>query len=81
LTPCRWQHDQYCWWQAAAAGGKGGGGGATQRVPTEERDSLNSSQYITVVDLLSEGEIQGLKNGLQSIFLDNTPYTKPKRYV
>jgi len=59
-------------------GGKGGGGGgATQRVPTEERDSLNSSQYITVVDLLSEGEIQGLKNGLQSIFLDNTPLQNP----
>ena len=54
-------------------GGKGGGGGGSARVATEERDSLNSSQYVTVVDLLSEGEIEGLKNGLQSVFLSNTP--------
>ena len=47
------------------------------RTPTVERDSLQSSQYVTVLDLLSEGEIQGLKNGLQSIFLDNTPIQNP----
>lgn len=47
------------------------------RTPTVERDSLQSSQYVTIVDLLSEGEIQGLKNGLQSIFLNNTPIQNP----
>lgn len=58
---------------AGGGGGGGKGGGGSARVATEERDSLNSSQYVTVVDLLSEGEIEGLKNGLQSVFLNNTP--------
>jgi predicted phage tail protein len=31
------------------------------------------SQFASVLDLLSEGEIQGLDNGLKSVFLDNTP--------
>jgi hypothetical protein len=53
-------------------GGKGGGGGETY-TPTEAGDSLNSAQYAQVVDLISEGEIEGLKNGLQSIFLNDTP--------
>ncbi|NBN88653.1 MAG: host specificity protein J, partial [Proteobacteria bacterium] len=30
-------------------------------------------QYAQVLDLISEGEIEGLKNGYQSIFIDNTP--------
>jgi predicted phage tail protein len=63
-------------------GGKGGGGGGAQsqpaaRTPTITRDSLDSKQYATFVDLVSEGEIQGLKNGLQSIFLNNTPLQNP----
>ena len=53
-------------------GGKGGGGGAA-RTPTTATDSLNSTQYAQVIDLIGEGEIAGLKNGLKSIFLDNTP--------
>jgi predicted phage tail protein len=56
---------------AGASRGKGGGG--SQRVPTEADDSLQSTQFATVLDLLSEGEIQGLDNGLKSVFLDNTP--------
>ncbi|WP_454710943.1 host specificity protein J [Cupriavidus nantongensis] len=51
-------------------GGKGGGGGHT---PTESPDSLHSIAYARVLDLVSEGEIGGLVNGLQSIFLDGTP--------
>ncbi|NDG47485.1 MAG: hypothetical protein EBY30_00085 [Rhodospirillales bacterium] len=55
-------------------GGKGGdGGGGGGRTPTEASDNLNSTQYAKVVDLISEGEIQGLKDGAKSIFLDNTP--------
>jgi predicted phage tail protein len=53
-------------------GGKGGGGGQ-QRAPVEADDSLQSIQFATVLDLLSEGEIQGLDNGLKSVFLDSTP--------
>ena len=55
---------------AGGGGGKGGGGGHT---PTEADDTLQSHQFATVLDLISEGEIQGLENGNKSIFLDNTP--------
>ena len=53
-------------------GGKGGGGGETY-TPTEASDSLNSTQYANLVDLISEGEIEGLKDGYKSIFVNNTP--------
>jgi predicted phage tail protein len=43
------------------------------RTPIEANDSLQSKQFATVLDLLSEGEIQGLDDGLKSIFLDGTP--------
>lgn len=56
-------------------GGKGGGGGGSSSTytPTEAGDNLNSTQYATVVDLISEGEIQGLKDGLKSVYINNTP--------
>lgn len=54
-------------------GGKGGGGGGTTYTPTEAGDTLNSTQYATILDLISEGEIEGLKDGLKSIYVDNTP--------
>jgi hypothetical protein len=57
-------------------GGKGGGGGAA-RTPTTERDGLDSRQYAELIDLISEGEIAGLKDGLKSIYLDNTPLQNP----
>ena len=53
-------------------GGKGGGGGSSSP-PTEAADSLQSRQFANVIDLLSEGEIQGLDDGNKSIFLDGTP--------
>lgn len=34
---------------------------------------LSSKSYAKIVDLISEGEIQGLKNGQKSIYLNNTP--------
>jgi predicted phage tail protein len=62
--------------QAVGGGGKGGGGGAA-RTPTTERDGLDSRQYAELIDLISEGEIAGLKDGLKSIYLDNTPLQNP----
>lgn len=55
-------------------GGKGGGGGGGGTYnPTIVGDSLDSKQYAKLLDLISEGEIQGLKNGHKSIFVNNTP--------
>jgi predicted phage tail protein len=54
-----------------AGGGKGGGGSA--RVAQEAPDNLQSKQFAKFVDLVSEGEIAGLVDGLKSIFFDNTP--------
>ena len=54
-------------------GGKGGGGGGQSYVATESDDSLQSVQYGSVLDLLSEGEIEGIEGGAKGIFLDGTP--------
>jgi predicted phage tail protein len=56
-------------------GGKGrsSGGGPQTYTPTEAADTLNSRQYANLIDLISEGEIQGLKDGHKSIFINNTP--------
>jgi predicted phage tail protein len=55
---------------AGGGGGKGGGGGGT---PTEADDTLQSTQFANVLDVISEGEIGGLEDGNKSIFLDDTP--------
>lgn len=55
------------------SGGKDGGGGGQAHTPTEQDDSLQSVQYANVLDLLSEGEIAGLDDGYNSIYLDGTP--------
>lgn len=52
------------------AGAKGGGSAHT---PVEAPDTLRSISYFQVEDALSEGEIGGLVNGLQSVKLDGTP--------
>jgi predicted phage tail protein len=65
---------------SGGGGGKGGGGGggsAQARTPSVAQDSLDSKQYATVIDLISEGEIQGVVDGLQGIFLNNTPVQNP----
>ena len=54
-----------------AGGGKGGGGSA--RVAQEAPASLRSKAYARVVDLVCEGEIEGLVGGLKSVYLDDTP--------
>lgn len=57
----------------AGAGGGGGKGGGRAYVPTTARDGLDSVQYAKIIDLISEGEIEGLKDGLKSIYINNTP--------
>ena len=59
----------------AGGGGKGGGGSA--RVAQEAPDSLRSKAYARVVDLVCEGEIEGLAAALQSVYLDDTPIQNP----
>lgn len=49
------------------------GGSKKQRAPREAPDSLVSIAYARLVDLVSEGEIEGLVNGESSIYLDETP--------
>jgi predicted phage tail protein len=61
--------------KGAGGGGKAGGGSA--RTPVESPDSLRSIQYARVLDLVAEGEIGGLVNGLKSIYLDDTPLQNP----
>ena len=63
---------------AGSGGGKGGGGGS--HTPTEDDDTLQSVQFASVLDLLSEGEIHGIEDPgggtnswHKSIFLEDTP--------
>lgn len=58
---------------SGGGGGKGGGGGGSGRVAQESPDSLRSIAYASVLDLVSEGEIEGLANGLKSVYFDETP--------
>ena len=56
-------------------GNKKGGGGSSG--PIEYPDTLKSTSYARLQLALSEGEIKGLVNGLQSIYLDGTPLQNP----
>ena len=51
----------------------GAKGGGSQHTPVEAADTLRSISYFQIEDALSEGEIVGLVNGLQSVKLDGTP--------
>jgi len=52
---------------------RGAKGSSSAKTPTEAPDSLRSISYFRILDLVSEGEIGGLVNGLQSVYLDQTP--------
>ena len=56
-----------------SGGGGGGKGGGGSRTPKEDPDSLQSAQFATVLDVISEGEIDGIEGGLKGILLDDTP--------
>jgi predicted phage tail protein len=59
---------------AGSGGGKGGAGGGGL---SERPDTLRSKAYAQVLDLVCEGEIGGLVNGLKSIYLNDTPIQNP----
>ena len=60
--------------RAAAAHGQGGGkSGSSNRAPREAPNTLRSKTMGRFIDVLSEGPIQGLVNGAQSIYLNDTP--------
>lgn len=52
------------------AGGKSGGGGGGI---SEDPDTLSSNAYARIIDLIGEGEIEGLVNNEYSIYLDGVP--------
>ena len=56
-----------------AGGGGGKGRGGSSRSPIEEPDSLRSVQYARVINLLCEGEIEGIVGDAQGIYVDDTP--------
>lgn len=53
--------------------GAGGEQQSESRTPIEAPDSLHSIAFAHILDLVSEGEIVGLVNGLNSVYLDETP--------
>lgn len=53
--------------------GGGGGGGGSSHTPVESPNSIRSKQYARIIDMVCEGEIEGLVNGLNSVYLDETP--------
>jgi len=69
--------------------GSGGGGQKSPPKPTRAPDTLNSRQFVTLQDLISEGEIEGFATAskenrtqgttayntaaLKDVYLDNTP--------
>lgn len=50
--------------------GKGGGGGHT---PVEAKETSRSKQLVKIIDVISDGEIEGLADGMKSVYFDNTP--------
>jgi predicted phage tail protein len=55
----------------AGAGGKKSSG--SSRTPVEADDTVNSNVKVSILDLLGEGVIGGLKDGAKSIFLNDLP--------
>lgn len=56
--------------------GSGGGNSSSSRsgsTPDIDKDNLESTQNATIIDLISEGEIEGIVGGLKGVFFDETP--------
>ncbi|WP_250532443.1 phage tail protein [Caballeronia sp. ATUFL_F1_KS39] len=56
---------------AGGGGGKGGGSGGST-APVEAPDSLRSIQYARVINLICEGEVEGIVGGAQGVYCDDT---------
>ena len=50
-----------------------GGGGGEPRAPVEGANTLQTRATARVVDLLGEGEMRGLVDGLKSVYVDGVP--------
>lgn len=63
--------------------GAGGGKGASPSGVTEDPNNLRSRSFVSVLFLLSEGEISGLNSNdlLKDIYIDNTPVKNPDNTV
>lgn len=57
-------------------GGKGGKGGSS-RAAQEDPNTLQSQATARILDIVSEGEIVGLVDGLKSVYFDETPVQNP----
>ena len=42
-------------------------------MPAEADDSLSSVEYAQILDFISEGEIDGIENGLEGVYFNKTP--------
>lgn len=54
-----------------SGGGKGGSGSG--QTPNEAPNTLQSRATARIIDLISEGEVEGIVGDLQGIYLDGTP--------
>ena len=50
-----------------------GKGSGKAKTPKEAPDNLKSRQQLRLIDMLGEGQIWGLVDGLKSIYLNDTP--------
>lgn len=66
--------------EGGGGGGKGGGGSSTPRAAVESPNTLKSTQIAEVIDVISEGEIEGLVDGANSVFLDDVPLSEYTGY-
>jgi predicted phage tail protein len=58
------------------SGSKGGGGksgGSSAHTPVEAPNTLRSRAIARLIDVVGEGEVEGLIDGLKSVYLDDTP--------
>lgn len=55
------------------SGGSSGGGESESRTPVNAPDTISSKANLAILDLICEGQIKGLVNGANSIYLDGTP--------
>lgn len=58
---------------SGAGGGGKDGGGSSSRAPIEAPNTLRSAATARIIDMLGEGPIVGLVDGMKSVFLDDTP--------